>query len=52
MWRENASQRSPELLKRNHPQFRGDPEFHTQPGGEANSEQQELGRHDPEVAPA
>lgn len=26
-----------------HPQFHRDPEFHPQPGGEANPEQQEIG---------
>lgn len=39
---ENTSCRNRELLKRNHPQLCGDPEFHPLRGGEANPEQQEI----------
>lgn len=50
MWRENASPEAQELLKRNTPNSLGSL-FHPQPGREANSEQQEIGDHDSEVAP-
>lgn len=40
-----------EPLKQNTPSFYGDPEFHPQPGGVTNPQQQEIGDHDSQVAP-